>query len=216
MIVTLNELTPDNALVFRLTHIENVAWILRHGLHCKASEEQDPQFVTIGNPDLIQKRTQRIVPTGPGGTLDHYIPFYFTPCSMMLYNIRTGWNDMTRRTPQELVFFVVSLRSLAAHEISFVFSDRHAIMSLAIFSTSLNDLDHLRWQYWKQRDFMRDTDRPEKTELYQAEALVHRHLPPAHLNGIVCSHADTRASVDEMVQNCGVQIEVVQRQDWFF
>ena len=78
MIVTLNELTPDNALVFRLTHIENVAWILRHGLHCKASEKQDPQFVTIGNPDLIQKRTQRIVPTGPGGTLDHYIPFYFT------------------------------------------------------------------------------------------------------------------------------------------
>ena len=144
------------------------------------------------DPDLIQKRTQRIVPTGPGGTLDHYIPFYFTPCSMMLYNIRTGWNNMTRRTPQELVFFVASLRSLAAHGISFVFSDRHAILSLAMFSTSLNDIDHLGWQYWQQRDFRRDSDRPEKTELYQAEALVHRHLPPAHLNGIVCSDADSK------------------------
>ena len=44
----------------------------------------------IGNPDLIDKRTHRIVPAPPGGTLSDYVPFYFTLYSPMLYNIKTG------------------------------------------------------------------------------------------------------------------------------
>ena len=95
VIDSVSELTPEKALIFRVTHIDNVAWILDHGLHCRASSLQDPSFVSIGNPDLIQERPRQRVPIAPGGTLDHYIPFYFTPCSMMLYNLRTGWNNMT-------------------------------------------------------------------------------------------------------------------------
>ena len=70
----------------------------------------------------------RTVPVAPGRTLDHYVPFYFTPCSPMLYNIRTGWNNVTQRSSKDLVFLVASLRSLATHGVPFVFSDRHAFM----------------------------------------------------------------------------------------
>ena len=69
VINSVSELTPEEALIFRVTHIDNVAWILEHGLYCKASDLQDPNFVAIGNPDLIQKRTQRRVPMGPRDTL---------------------------------------------------------------------------------------------------------------------------------------------------
>ena len=216
VIDSVSELTPEKALIFRVTHIENVAWILDHGLHCKASDLQDPNFVSIGNPDLIQKRRSQRVPTGPGDTLDNYIPFYFTPCSMMLYNLRTGWNDMIRRTPSELVFFVTSLRSLHAHGVPFVFTDRHAFMHLAKFLTSLDDLDDLPWEHWRQRDFRRDPNDLERTERYQAEALVYRHLPTERMDAIACGATAAKTRVDQMVRNCDSRVEVIYRSDWFF
>ena len=52
----MSSLSPEKALIFRITHIANVPWILANGLHCRSSAAQDPDFVEIGNPDLIDKR----------------------------------------------------------------------------------------------------------------------------------------------------------------
>ena len=71
----MSALSPDKALIFRITHIANVPWILANGLHCRSSAVQDPNFVEIGNPDLIDKRKHRIVPVPPGGALSDYVPF---------------------------------------------------------------------------------------------------------------------------------------------
>lgn len=216
VIDSVSELTPEKALIFRVTHVDNVAWILDHGLHCRTSALQDPNFVSIGNPDLIQERQRQRVPIAPGGTLDDYIPFYFTPCSMMLYNLRTGWNNMTRRTPDELVFFVASLRSLQARGVPFVFTDRHAFMRLARFSASLNDLECLAWTHWQQQDFRRDPNDPEKTERYQAETLTHRYLAVESIDAIVCGDDDATTRVTELVNERGSRIEVHCRRHWFF
>lgn len=51
----MSSLNPEKALIFRITHIDNVAWILDHGLHCRNSAEFDPSFRNIGSPDLIQR-----------------------------------------------------------------------------------------------------------------------------------------------------------------
>jgi hypothetical protein len=56
-----NGLTPERALIFRITHIDNVPWILDHGLHCRNSSELDRSYRDIGNPDLIAKRAARRV-----------------------------------------------------------------------------------------------------------------------------------------------------------
>ncbi len=212
----MRELTPERGLIFRLTHVDNLRWILANGLHCKASKTQDPNFVQIGNSDLIQRRPAKCVSVPPGETLAHYVPFYFTPCSPMLYNIRTGWNNVIRRPARELVFLVASLRSLAAHGVPFVFSDRHAFMNGATFSTALDDLDGLGWEYWQRQDFRRDPDDPEKFERYEAEALIHRHLPLERIDAIACSNEREQARVAEMVHNCGGQVEVVCQGRWFF
>ena len=216
VIADMHELTPELALIFRATHVDNLPWILGNGLHCKASDVKDPDFVEIGNRDLIKKRPAKLVPVAQGETLDCYVPFYFTPCSPMLYNMRTGWNNITKRQPCELVFLVASLRSLAAHGVPFVFSDRHALMTGATFSTALDDLDRLGWEYWQCQDFKRDPNDPEKFERYQAEALIHRHLPVERVDAIACSSELEQARVAEMVHNCGEEIEVVCRRHWFF
>jgi hypothetical protein len=50
------DLTPEKALIFRIVHRGNVPWILDKGLYCKNSKVLDPNYVEIGNLDLITKR----------------------------------------------------------------------------------------------------------------------------------------------------------------
>jgi len=41
------DLTPAKALIFRITHIANVPWLLDHGLHRPTSDLRDPTFRRI-------------------------------------------------------------------------------------------------------------------------------------------------------------------------
>lgn len=182
----MSSLTPEKALIFRITHIENVEWILANGLHCRNSGILDPNYQEIGNPDLIARRADRPVPIPPGGTLSDYIPFYFTPYSPMLLNIKTGYNGMKQTPMRDIVILVSSLRKLSEMGIDFVFSDRHAYLRAAEFSGDLEDLDRIDWKILQARDFKRDPNDFEKVERYQAEALVHGHMPIEALLGVIC------------------------------
>ncbi|GHT81327.1 hypothetical protein AGMMS49543_03620 [Betaproteobacteria bacterium] len=42
---------------------------MRNGLHCKNAATQDPNYVVIGNTDLIDRRSHRVVAVAPGGVL---------------------------------------------------------------------------------------------------------------------------------------------------
>ena len=106
------DLNPDKALIFRITHRDNVPWILDNGLHSRNSGAVDPNFVQIGNPELIDKRQNREVPIPPSGTLSDYVPFYFTPFSPMMYNIKTGYGGIRTRRNDEIVIVVTSLPQL--------------------------------------------------------------------------------------------------------
>lgn len=41
-------LNLDKALIFRITHRENVTWILRNGIACRGGVRQDPNFRLLG------------------------------------------------------------------------------------------------------------------------------------------------------------------------
>ena len=59
---------------------------LVQNLLAKLSSVVDPDFVPIGNPDIIDKRTNK--PIGiepPGGVLGEYVPFYFSGHPILLY-----------------------------------------------------------------------------------------------------------------------------------
>jgi len=181
-----NNLNAEKALIFRIVHRDNVPWILENGIHCANSAVQAPSYHTIGNPDIIEKRQHREVPVPPGGNLSDYVPFYFTPYSPMMLNIKTGYAGVAKVPNEEIVIFVSSLRKLAELGHAFVFTDRHAYLWSADFYSDLDDLQHIDWALLRNRDFKRDPDDPEKVERYQAEALVHQHLPVAAMIGAVC------------------------------
>lgn len=164
----MSQLGPEKALIFRITHIDNVPWILDHGLYCRSSSICDPDFRMIGNPELIERRRHRLVPIPPGGLLSDYVPFYFTPSSIMLYNIKTGWGGVTQVPQREIVVFVTSLRILATRGIAFVFTDRYAYLEAANdhFYSRLEDLERIDWAIVSTRDFRADLNDPGKKERY--------------------------------------------------
>nr|WP_299242951.1 DUF4433 domain-containing protein [uncultured Halomonas sp.] len=209
-------LNPDKALIFRITHRDNLEWLLAHGLFCRSAKEQDAKFVTIGLPELIEKRTTRVVPIPPGGLLSDYIPFYFTHASPMLLNIVTG-RGVPIQHKEDIVVLVSSLFEVQRLGIPFVFTDRHAYLPLSSFSSNLEDLaEYVPWTLLQTKDFQRDKENPEKTERYQAEALIHHHLPVSALLGIGTYTDEVRAAVETQVAAHALQLKVVTRPNWFF
>jgi len=211
----MSSLMPDQGLIFRITHIANVPWILDHGLRCRNAAERDPNYVEIGHPELIQKRTHRQVPIPPGGVLSDYIAFYFTPHSPMLYNIKTGYQGLTQRPMSEIVILMASLPALARQGVPFIFTDRHAYLQMASFFSDLAQLNCIPWELLRNRDFKRDLSDPAKFERYQAEALVHQHLPLTGLSGIICHGNAQQAALQAEVAKRGQSLQVVVKPDCY-
>jgi hypothetical protein len=212
MAMTLN---PEKALIFRIVHRDNLPWILDHGLHARNGLVFDPNYRNIGNVDLIGKRAYRNVKVGRLGTLNDYVPFYFTPFSIMMYNIHTGYN--VEQVPnEEILIFVSSLFRISELGIPFVFTDQHAYPAMANYYTDLKVLGEVDWDLLNRKDFKHDPDDPAKKERYQAEALIWKHVPLEALLGICSCNATVDAVVKtELAQrNLGVQTTI--QRNWYF
>jgi hypothetical protein len=211
----MDALSPGRALVFHLTHLFNVPWILANGLHSRTSTLRDPGYVEIGNPDLVDKRRHRPVPVPPGGVLSDYVPFYFAPPSPLIRHIKTGRNGITRRPISETVILVSSLPSLARAGVSFVFTDQHASLLTAEFYTSLTDLPRLDWQLWQASDVQRDLRDPDRLARQVAEALAFRYVPVSALRGVGCYGHDEQRALEEMREGAAAPLDVWRRPEWF-
>jgi hypothetical protein len=209
-------LTPEKSWIFRILHIDNIPSLLANGIHSRNSPGFNPDYRNIGNPDLIDRRSRRQVPFPPGGTLSDYVPFYFTPLSPMLLNIKTGHDGLQPYSMEEIVILVASLRNLVASGKTCLFTDRHAALATAQFSNDLQNLSWIDWNILQACDFKRDTDDPGKFERYQAEALIHETLSVTDLAGIVCYDEAGVAQVKKLVETSGLSVKIIAKRDCYF
>lgn len=210
-----NNLNPQKALIWRIVHRDNVPWMLLNGLHCSNSSIKDPGYVPIGNPDLIDKRRHRAVPISPNGTLADYVPFYFTPFSVMLLNIKTG-RGVKQRNNDEIVIMVSSVSHAANNGSRVIFTDAHAFPAWTSYYSDPAELVKIDWPLLQRRDFKRDPDDLRKIERCQAEALVYQHLPATSLLGVVTYSDNQQRQIESMVRAAGRSIPVYVRPDWYF
>ena len=208
-------LTREKGLIFRITHRDNVPWVLDNGMHARSGSRFDPNCRNIGNVDLIDRRSRREVPVPPGGTLSDYVPFYFTPYSIMMYNIRTGYG--VKQVPyDEIVIFVSTLAHVAAQGVRFVFTNQHAYPRMAGYFADLARLDEIDWPLLQSRDFQHDPDDPGKKERYQAEALMWKHVPLKALQGVCCYTWTVEERIQAEIERRGVALKVARQPSWYF
>lgn len=209
-------LNPKKALIWRIIHYDNLPWILDNGLRSGNSATFAANWVNIGNQELIDKRASHPVPLAPKGVLNDYIPFYFTPFSVMLKNIHSGWGGIEQRANEEIIILVSSLYKIQKQGLSFLFTDSHAYYQWANFYSNLNDLDKVDWTLLQHRDFARDPDDPAKFERYQAEALIHQYCPISALLGIVCYTNNLKSEIEQLLSDRKISLNIVSRQGWYF
>ncbi len=189
---------------------------MKNGIHCPNSPVQDPDFVQIGFPDLIEKRMDREVPVKPYGTLADYVPFYFTVRSPMLYVIAMGNDPEVIKTPQEEIIYLVStVEKLNELGVLHVFTDRHAKLSYANFYNNYEDLGKLDWGIIRSDKWGQQYG-PERKEIKQAECLVYKKMPIEAIIGIGCKEERIYNIVEEMVKHNKTKITVKIKQDWYF
>jgi hypothetical protein len=209
-------LNPNNGFIFRLTHISNLSNILMcGGIHCASSVEHNPNFVSIGRDDIIHKRARTEVPIFPAGMLSDYVPFYFTPLSMMMFNIITGWGIL-KRQPDELIIIVSSLPKVKEIGIPFVFTNQNACSSGVKFYNSLEDLRHIAWELLQRHDFQIDHANPYKQLWYQAEALVYEQLPLKAVLGIRCYSNRSNQQIETLLKQHESKIPVRTAPNLYF
>jgi hypothetical protein len=209
-------INSEKALMWRIVHRDNLPWIIENGLHSGNSTVQSNDWVNIGNPELTDKRSRHPVPLAPNGFLNDYVPFYFTPFSVMLKNIHSGRGGVQRRDNDEIVILVSSIHKVQDLALSYLFTDSHAYYRWTSYYNEIKDLDKIDWPLLQQRDFRRDPDDPAKFERYQAEALVHLHCPVSALLGIVCYSEETKVVVDQLLNEKGISLDVYARTGWYF
>lgn len=208
-------LNKTAARIFRITHVDNLPWLLANGLHARSSELVDPNYRNIGSAELIAKRATRRVPCDPGGTLSDYVPFYFTSRSPMLLNIKTG-RGVPAVPMDKIVIMASSVHRLVELAIPFVFTDRHAYLADASFFRTLAELDRIDWDILARSDFKRSEEDIDKKARYEAELLVHRHLPISAVTGLVCSTESLAALCTTCLATAGAELPVAVKPAYFF
>jgi hypothetical protein len=154
--------------------------------------------------------------------LDHsglhcdYVPFYFTPFSIMLYNIKTGHGGITRRENRDIVMLVSSVHRLRELGLSFLYTNQHAYPVDTEFYDGSGDLSQIDWALLQRRDFKTDDADPGKQSRYQAEALVHGHVPLNALLGIGCYDEDVKRSLDALCEARTLNLAIQPKPNWYF
>ena len=204
--------------IYRMTHIDNVPFIVENGLWSKLSEVQDPGFVPIGNPSIIDKRTDKPVGVNPpGGVLGEYVPFYFSGYSPMLLNIATG-HGVNKVPQKDIVFIVCDAVEIINAGIPYCFTDGNAANKTSTFYDNLYGLQKLDWGTIKAKMWANTDEDFDRVRKKMAEFLVKEHIPSNLIREIIVRNTDAKQRVETMVGDAlpGCKIEVDTNNNYYY
>lgn len=206
---------PKRILLYRMVHHSNLPFILSQGLHCSNSGIKAPDYINIGNQDIIQKRRTRQITKVPHGEIHDYVPFYFCPRSPMLGSIHVGNSDFDG-SQNEIIYLVTDVEHIKEQECSFVFTDGHALQIISKFFNDSKYFDKLDWEvihskYWANTDD--DNDRQRRK---MAEFLVKDEVPLDALGCIAVFNEEMKQNVQQVVQEHECELPVIVKRSWYF
>ena len=203
--------------LYRIVHIDNLKYLLEHGMFNKSHANADPNYINIGDSTLIQQRNEyNVAINPPNGQLGEYVPFYFGCLSPMLLNITTGHRGVIKRPQNEIIYLICSVQQIIDSCELWCFTDGHAKNAITTFYNdivSLNqvDLNLARNRYWTNTD--EDFDKMRKK---QAEFLVKNHVPPNCISNIVVYNDEVNTKVSNLVVGAGLKIKIHTKNDFYY
>lgn len=111
---------------------------------------------------------------------------------------------------------VSKLEKILEAELSFIFTDGHALMQLTNNYCQVSDLDKVDWEvmraiYWN--DTIQDSDRKRRR---MAEFLVHEYFPVDCIGLIAVKNERKKQQIEKILSKFGKNIPVKVYEDWYF
>ena len=211
---------PDNnplAITFyHITEINNLSSILNcRGLYSDyESNSKNLQYEVIGYNHIKGHRKIKKVSESSPYTVSHFVPFYFTVRSPMLYVIHKKQEQLSYKKGQSNIVYLVSrIQHLIDNNVYWLFTDRNAADGLASFYNNINDLDKIDWNAVTEKNWQN----PEIKARKQAEVLVFRFFPWQFVDELVEYNENMRQQVLTIMNNFPELIKPVRvERSWYY
>lgn len=202
---------------YRITHINNLTLLLQNGIVSRHHPNANNNYIDIGNPEIIDVRSATPVKINNYGMIGDYVPFYFTPKSIMLYNIITGyWHPLVPKRSRSEILVIRCLISNLATLPQWYFTNGQGNDMASSHYNDLADLNQIDWQSIQNSDFSKsdgDYDRPRR---YQAEFLVHGQVPLISIESLNVYNDQTANVVTSVLNQNNINLAVNIQPQYFF
>ncbi|WP_027381469.1 type II toxin-antitoxin system toxin DNA ADP-ribosyl transferase DarT [Chryseobacterium daeguense] len=202
---------------YRIIHIENLPIILETGIVCKKNSKANSNYINIGNPEIIDVRSETKVRIEHYGMIGDYVPFYFTSKSIMLFNIQTGYRHpvVPKRGPSEILVMRFRISDLISLDKKWFFTDGQANDAATTHYNSLSKIDKIDWQSIHQNNFSKSEDF-DRARRYQAELLVKDEVPIHIIESINVYDDEAKKYVEKILKENKLEIKVNTNKIYYF
>ena len=208
---------PNVIYLYRITHKDNLGFILESGkLTYPSHNDCDPNYIGIGDSTLIGSRSSKKINIEPNGDFTDYVAFYFGVRSPMLYAIQKGFNGVTKRSPQEIIYLVTTFGNITENECQYVFTDGHGYHSMSQFFNDENSLEEVDWDTVNLKIWTDTEDDPDRKRRKQAEFLVFNELPLTALVAIVVHKETTKNEILTKFAEYDFVCNVIVKPNWYY
>lgn len=174
-------------LIYRIVHINNLEYILQQkALFCPNHDQYDPGYTQIGNNSIIARRYSKSIKEVGGLSFQDFVAFYFGPRSIMLYNIKTGYN-VPQVEQQNIIYFVYDVSRIAADGYEYFFTDGNGTqIPITRVFTDLQDIGEIDMNAAYATDFSAtaNQDDPDIKRRKHAEFHIKGEVQLNHLHSI--------------------------------
>ncbi|MGI8634952.1 MAG: type II toxin-antitoxin system toxin DNA ADP-ribosyl transferase DarT [Segetibacter sp.] len=190
---------------YRISHVHNLPHILQAGLCTKHHPKANPHFISIGNPSILSTRDTTPVKIAGYGNIGDYVPFYFTPRSIMLYNIVTGYYaPVVPRVAREDILVVRCLIKTLATTPRFFFTDGQANDAFTNHYNQTHYGKNIDWDSIQTSNFSKSDGDFDRQRRYQAEFLVHQHVPLSMIESLCVYNRKAATFVQSELEKAGI------------
>lgn len=208
---------PDRIYLYRITHIDNLDFIFQSGkLTCPSHSESDSDYIGIGDSTLIGSRSSKQIDIEPKGNFTDYVSFYFGSRSPMLYSIQKGYNGVTQRNAETIVYLVSTFENIKECKSQYVFSDGHGYHLMSQFFNNEESLEEVDWNIVNNKQWNDTEDDNDRKRRKQAEFLVHKELSLSEIVGIVVYNEAAKTRILAKFANSDFSCNVIVKQDLYY
>lgn len=208
---------PNKIYLYRITHIDNLDFILQSKkLTCPNHSDSDTDYIGIGDKTLIDSRNLSQIYVVPKGNFTDYVSFYFGARSPMLYSIQKGFNNVTKRAPESIIYIVTTFDKIKESGVQYVFTDGHGYHSMSQFFNQEADLKEVDWEAVKLIRWNDTEEDPDKKRRKQAEFLVYKELPISSIAGFAVYDEATKTKVLSKFVANDFSTKVIVQPKWYY